>query len=100
MHKAGIVKSLLRKITSFEMREVVMEIQRGTIKLLKEIDWSSIAKVLDQPNFSKLEKFVMLGIGYETESGNNEVDRAKDWMMQNLPSGRARDKLLFVHKEY
>jgi hypothetical protein len=100
MHKAGIVEHLLARITSSEMQEVVMEISRGTVELLKEIDWNSIAKVLQRPNFSKLEKFVILGIGYEIESGNIHMNKAKDWMMQILPLGRARDKLLFEHKEY
>jgi hypothetical protein len=77
MHKAGIVESLLAQITSFEVREAVMEISLSTLAKLKEVDWGSMAEILQKPNFSKLEKFAILGLRHEIDVG-----RARHWMIQ------------------
>jgi hypothetical protein len=82
------------RIVSSEMREVVMEIRGGDVEMLEDMDWDSIATILQQPNFSKLEKFAILGFRARISSGISQVNRARYWMMQRLPPGRARDKLI------
>jgi hypothetical protein len=86
MYKAGVVQSLLGQVTSSEVRRVEIEILTAAPELLKEVDWDSIAKILQQPNFSKLEAFVISDI-------RKLPEEAKCWMMQRLPPGRAKDKL-------
>jgi hypothetical protein len=96
MHKAGIIPSLLAQITSSELREVAVDMQSHAMERLKEVDWDSIVRVLQQPNFSELEKFTILGVDKD-HTGASNVPTARNYLMERLPAGRARNKLI-IHE--
>jgi hypothetical protein len=86
LHETHVaVPSLLAQITSSEVREIAIEIWRED---LEEIDWNSIAQLLQRPNFSRLQKLVVYGMRDEY------VEKGSCWLMEILPLGRARDKLV------
>jgi hypothetical protein len=85
MHQ--VVPALLSQITSYDLREVIMDVPGGTLEDLGKIDWNSIARILQQPKFSGFEKLIIYGIADDLEKG-------RYWMMRWLPPGRARDKFI------
>ena len=56
------------------------------------MDWDTIARILDQPNFSELERFIMPGVPAHL------MDKVGRWMAQRLPPGRAQDKLVLCEE--
>ena len=87
--RPDIIASLLAQVTSSEVREVVVDFRKGYIKMLDEVDWDTVVRILDQPNFSKLERLI-IPTGYLL----GYVDEVRQRMMQRLLPGRARDKLV------
>ena len=81
--------SLLPQVTSSQVREVVVDIALDAVERLGEVDWDAIARILDQPNFSKFERLIIPGVWRDVGS-----DGVRQWMMQRLLPGRARDKLI------
>ena len=90
--RSGPIPSILAQVTSSQVREVVVDVASETLESLREVDWDAIARILDQPNFSKLEKLIM------PCSDVRDVGEVRRWMMQRLLPGRARDTLIFCEQ--
>ena len=91
------VPSVLAQVTSSQVREVVVDVGLATIERLREVEWDIIARILDQPNFSKLEQLIIPGDVAAWGSGVDDVrdvDEVRHWMEQRLLPGRARDKFI------
>jgi hypothetical protein len=81
--ESWVVLRLLGQIMSSEMRQVAFPIG---INNVKEIDWAGIASTLQQTRFSQLQKLVIFRV----------CEADKTWLMEKIPSGRARDKLMVI----
>jgi hypothetical protein len=75
----------LAQIISCEIREVAMHFWLIPLNELTKIDWDGIARVLQRPNFSGLEKVSILDV---------MLKDARAWLLQRLPPGRMRDKVV------
>jgi hypothetical protein len=78
---------MLTQITSTHMREVAFGIWAlGDPNILAILDWDSLARTLQQPNFSQLQKLVIFGVSDQMQ------ESIKAWVANRLPhSSRARD---------
>jgi hypothetical protein len=81
----------LAQITSCEIREVEIPLSLFTLDEVNSIDWDGIAGILQRPNFSGLERVVVV------DPVSAEPEGLQAWFMQRLPPGRMRDKFVFQH---
>jgi hypothetical protein len=78
---------ILAQITSIDMREVAFGVWAlGDPNILAILDWDSLARTLQRPNFSQLQKLVIFGVSDQMQ------EPMKAWVANRLPrSSRTRD---------
>lgn len=81
------VPLLLAQIASDYIHEIDIKAAITTPADLDQLDWTTIANILERPNYSSLQKLTISSVPGKI------LDDVKKWMEERLPNGRARDAI-------
>jgi hypothetical protein len=78
------ISPILSQITSPHIRQIIINVGLYIPEDLNVIDWASIERTLERPNYSHLQKLTISGVN------DLMLEETKRWMQERLPGCHAR----------